>query len=123
MKIEKDSVLVNAVRYPLSVEFGINKNAIDSSLKTSGNETKIESNNDKAASNGEKTEVTAPMPGLVLRLEVKSGQTVKKNQVVMVMEAMKMENEIFAPCDGTITSVNVTQGQQLNAGDLLLTIA
>ncbi len=123
VKIEKDSVLVNGVRYPLSVEFGINKNAIDSSLKTSGNETKIESNNDKAASNGEKTEVTAPMPGLVLRLEVKSGQTVKKNQVVMVMEAMKMENEIFAPCDGTITSVNVTQGQQLNAGDLLLTIA
>ena len=67
--------------------------------------------------------VSAPMPGLVLRIEVKEGQAVKKNQVVMVMEAMKMENEIFAPCDGTITKVSVTQGQQLTAGDPLMTIA
>ncbi|MCF0237147.1 MAG: biotin attachment protein, partial [Sphaerochaetaceae bacterium] len=67
--------------------------------------------------------VSAPMPGLVLRIEVKEGQTVKKNQVVMVMEAMKMENEIFAPCDGTITKVSVSQGQQLTAGDPLMTIA
>ncbi len=63
------------------------------------------------------------MPGLILRIEVKAGQAVKQNQLVMVMEAMKMENEIFAPCDGTVASVAVTQGQQVAAGDALLTIA
>jgi pyruvate carboxylase subunit B len=63
------------------------------------------------------------MPGLILRLEVKQGQAVKKNQLVMVMEAMKMENEIFAPCDGTVSAISVTQGQQVSSGDTLLTIA
>ncbi|MCF0238081.1 MAG: acetyl-CoA carboxylase biotin carboxyl carrier protein subunit, partial [Sphaerochaetaceae bacterium] len=41
----------------------------------------------------------------------------------LVMEAMKMENEIFAPCDGTVAKISVTQGQQLNAGDALVVIA
>ena len=67
--------------------------------------------------------LSAPMPGLILRIEAKAGQAVKKNQLVMVMEAMKMENEIYAPCDGTISSIAVSQGQQVAAGDALLTIA
>ena len=67
--------------------------------------------------------VLAPMPGLVLRIEVKEGQAVKKNDLLLVMEAMKMENEIFAPCDGTVAKISVTQGQQLNAGDALVVIA
>ena len=67
--------------------------------------------------------LSAPMPGLILRIEAKAGQSVKKNQLVMVMEAMKMENEIYAPCDGTISSIAVSQGQQVAAGDALLTIA
>ena len=62
------------------------------------------------------------MPGLILRIDAKPGQAVKKNQLVMVMEAMKMENEIYAPCDGTIGSFAVTQGQQVSSGDLLFTI-
>ena len=66
--------------------------------------------------------VSAPMPGLVLRIPVSVGQSVKKDEIVMVMEAMKMENEIYAPCDGVISSIAVSQGQQLQAGDLLLTI-
>ena len=66
--------------------------------------------------------VNAPMPGLILRIDAKPGQAVKKNQLVMVMEAMKMENEIYAPCDGTIGSFAVTQGQQVSSGDLLFTI-
>ena len=63
------------------------------------------------------------MPGLILRIDAKPGQAVKKNQLVMVMEAMKMENEIYAPCDGTITKIAVSQGDQVVAGDTLLTIA
>ena len=63
------------------------------------------------------------MPGLVLRIEVKEGQQVKKNQLVLVMEAMKMENEIYAPCDGTVTKIVVQLQQQLQAGSVLMTIA
>ena len=62
------------------------------------------------------------MPGIVLRIECKEGQTVKQNQLVMVMEAMKMENEIYAPCDGVIGKIAVTQGQQVSAGDTLVTM-
>ena len=75
----------------------------------------------KASAGGQA--VNAPMPGLILRIEVKQGQAVKANQLIMVMEAMKMENEIFAPCDGTITKIAVTQGQQVSSGDALVTIA
>ena len=63
------------------------------------------------------------MPGLVLRIEVKEGQQVKKNQLVLVMEAMKMENEIYAPCDGTVAKISVQLQQQLQAGSVLMTIA
>ena len=68
-------------------------------------------------------EVKAPMPGLALRFNVKVGDKVNENDVLMVMEAMKMENEIFAPCSGTVTAICVNQGEQVQAGDTLMTIA
>lgn len=68
------------------------------------------------------TTVRAPMPGLILRMEVKEGDAVKRNQCLLVMEAMKMENEIFSPCDGTVARICVSQGQQLNADDALVVI-
>ncbi|HPK47900.1 MAG TPA: acetyl-CoA carboxylase biotin carboxyl carrier protein subunit, partial [Sphaerochaeta sp.] len=66
--------------------------------------------------------VKAPMPGLILRIEVKEGQKVAKNQLLLIMEAMKMENEIYAPCEGVVTKISVTQGQQLQSDDDLLVI-
>ena len=68
-------------------------------------------------------QVKAPMPGLILRANVKVGDTVKENQVVMVMEAMKMENEIFSPAAGVVKEIRVKQGDQLAADDVLLVIA
>ena len=68
------------------------------------------------------TDINAPMPGLVLRFNVKVGDTVKKDQVLMVMEAMKMENEIFSPCDGTVQQILVNQGDQLQSGTKLMVI-
>jgi pyruvate carboxylase subunit B len=59
---------------------------------------------------------------MILRTEVKVGDFVKKNQLLLVMEAMKMENEVFAPCDGVISEIKVAQGQQLNADDVLMVI-
>ena len=67
-------------------------------------------------------QITAPMPGTVLSIKASVGQAVKKGEPVVILEAMKMENEIVAPQDGTIASVNATQGASVNNGDLLLTM-
>ena len=66
--------------------------------------------------------VTSPMPGNILAVNVTAGQAVKKGDVLMVLEAMKMENEIMAPCDGTIGAVSVTKGATVETGALLCTI-
>ena len=66
--------------------------------------------------------VTAPMPGNILAVNVSNGSAVKKGDVLMILEAMKMENEIMAPCDGTVTSVSVTKGAAVESGALLCTI-
>ena len=66
--------------------------------------------------------VTAPMPGNVLDIKVANGASVKKGDVLLILEAMKMENEIMAPCDGTVT-VAVTKGSAVETGAVLCTIA
>ncbi len=66
--------------------------------------------------------ITAPMPGSIMKVSVSVGQTVKKGDIVCILEAMKMENEIFAPQDGTVASVNVSQGATVNSGDLLVSL-
>lgn len=74
-----------------------------------------------APANGET--VTAPMPGTILAVNVSNGAAVKKGDVLMVLEAMKMENEIVAPADGTVASVNVTKGSAVETGAVLCVIA
>ena len=63
------------------------------------------------------------MPGTILDVKVTAGQAVKSGDVLMILEAMKMENEIMAPHDGTITSVATTKGSSVESGTLLCTIA
>ena len=67
-------------------------------------------------------QVTSPMPGNILAVNVAAGDTVKKGQVLMILEAMKMENEIMCPCDGKIVSVRVTKGATVESGTLLCVI-
>lgn len=67
--------------------------------------------------------VTAPMPGNILKVNVTPGQAVKEGDVLVVLEAMKMENEICAPSDGKITGVNVRKGDSVETQALLCTIA
>lgn len=74
------------------------------------------------AATGEGEAVSCPMPGTILDVKVKVGDAVKKGQVLMILEAMKMENEIMAGCDGTVTSVNVQNGQSVENGTPLCTI-
>ena len=66
--------------------------------------------------------VNAPMPGNILDIKVSNGAAVKKGDVLIILEAMKMENEIVAPCDGTVNIV-VTKGASVETGAVLCTIA
>ena len=68
------------------------------------------------------TSVTAPMPGNILDIKVKVGDMVEANTVVIMLEAMKMENEIFAGAAGKVTAFNVTKGSTVNSGDVLVVI-
>ena len=67
-------------------------------------------------------QVASPMPGTILAINVAAGDTVKRGQVLMVLEAMKMENEIMCPCDGKIASVNTSKGASVESGTLLCVI-
>ena len=71
----------------------------------------------------EGTTVKAPMPGTILKVNVQNGQKVEEGTVLMILEAMKMENEIMAPCAGTVTSVCVNQGAAVDSDAVLCTIA
>ena len=71
---------------------------------------------------GGAVKVTAPMPGTILAVKVSAGQQVKKGDVICVLEAMKMENDIPAPQDGVIASINIQKGASVNAGDVLASL-
>ena len=75
----------------------------------------------KPAGAGEK--VNSPLPGVIVEVSVKEGQAVKAGQKVAVLEAMKMENEIPAPKDGTITAIHVNKGDSILEGAPVVTIA
>lgn len=62
------------------------------------------------------------MPGNILDVKVQAGASVKAGDVLVILEAMKMENEILAPQDGTVASVNVNKGDTVNSGDVLVSM-
>ena len=67
--------------------------------------------------------VTAPMPGTILKVNVTQGQAVKEGDLLCVLEAMKMENEIMAPKTGTVAQVATSKGASVSTGDVLVVIA
>lgn len=107
VQLKDGQAMVNGVAYTVDVKEGIAKGATPTTLPVVTTTA---------------VPVKAPMPGLILRTNVAVGDTVAENEVLMVMEAMKMENEIFAPVAGVVTEIKVKQGDQLNAEDVLLVI-
>ena len=73
-----------------------------------------------ASAGGE--QVTSPMPGTILDVKVSQGAAVKKGDVLMILEAMKMENEIMCPRSGTVASINTSKGASVESGSLLCVI-
>ncbi len=70
----------------------------------------------------EGTTIPSPMPGSILSVAVSVGQAVKSGDILMVLEAMKMENDIVAPCDGTVKQILVSKGSTVNTDDVLIVI-
>lgn len=66
--------------------------------------------------------ITAPMPGTINEIRVKEGDTVSRGQILLILEAMKMENEIMAPVDGVVAGISVSKGASVNAGELMIVI-
>lgn len=98
------------------------KEVISNTVKSAAPATSsMPANNNNKAPIGAET-IDAPMPGVILDVKVKEGDTVKKGDVLLILEAMKMENEIVSPKDGNIVSVNTLKGASVNAGDTLLSL-
>ena len=116
----KYRVNVNGTAYEVEVEL-IDANAV-SAAPAPAAAPAAEAAPAPAAAPAGATAINAPMPGTILKVNVQNGQAVKKGDVLMILEAMKMENEIMAPCDGTVASVSVTQGASVDSGAALCSI-
>lgn len=118
------TITVNGNVYEVTVEEGASTGAVAAAPKTVAAPKAVAAAPKAAAPSGAAgaVKVNAPMPGKILKVNASAGQAVKKGEAIIVLEAMKMENEIVAPQDGTIAGVNVTVGQSVEAGDVLATM-
>lgn len=118
------TITVNGTAYDVTVEEGGAGSVVSAPKAAPAALKAVPKAAPKAAPAGAQgsVKIQAPMPGKILAVKANAGQAVKKGEVVLVLEAMKMENEIVAPQDGTIAGVNVAVGGQVEAGDVLATM-
>ena len=116
-------ITVNGVAYDVQVEeLGAEASVASAPAPVAAAPAAPKAAPKKAAAVGAGEKVAAPMPGTIVSVNVSDGQSVRKGDVLVVLEAMKMENEIKAPVDGTITSVAVNKGESVDTGATLVTI-
>jgi len=123
--MKKYNVTVNGVTYEVLVEETDSAAAPTApAAAPKAAATKAPAAAPKAAPSGAQggIKVTAPMPGTILKMNVKVGDTIKANDLVCVLEAMKMENEIFAKEGGVVKTVDAPQGSSVNSGDTIITL-
>ena len=126
-------VVVNGAAYSVEIEKGVAEapRSLDSArddnpVISTKDEVRVEKSPaaaPKAAPAGPGTKVESPLPGVIIEVSVKEGQAVKQGQKVAVLEAMKMENEIAATVDGTVTAIHVNKGDSVLEGAPIVTIA
>ena len=128
----KAKVIVNGMSFDVEMQGTLNESdlpdapAADASAAPAAPKAAASAAAPKAAAPagapGKGTPVKAPLPGVVTAINVNVGQKVKKGETVVVLEVMKMENNIAAECDGTVTSVCVAQGDSVMEGTVLVTV-
>lgn len=117
--MKKYKVNVNGTMYEITLEIVDEADVKAEAPKASPAAAPAPVSPAEAPAGGEK--VTSPMPGTILSVNFQNGQSVKRGDVLFILEAMKMENEIMAPCDGKVTAA-VTKGAAVETGALLATV-
>ena len=117
------TITVNGTVYDVTVEEGSTSGAAPVAASAPKAVPKAAPAAPKAAAGAQgSVKINAPIPGKILAIKADAGKAVKKGEVVVVLEAMKMENEIVAPQDGVVASVNVAVGASVEAGEVLATL-
>ena len=127
-------VTVNGVEYDVQVEevssnnneTSINQNQVfinkAEPTKQAESEPILQKKNNEQKVSSDSEKISAPMPGTIINVLVTEGQKVSEGDVLLILEAMKMENEIASPIDGVIEKINVTKGQSVETGENLIYI-
>ena len=120
--IKQYNVTVNGTTYEVTVESAAGGRMASAPVAAPAPAAAPAAPKAALAASGSGETVSSPMPGTILDVKVAAGQAVKSGDILFILEAMKMENEIFAPCDGTVSSVAVSKGAAVNPGDVLCVI-
>ena len=123
---DRAAIVVNGTEYVVDL-VAIGRHAAEPSRPATAaarqpSEPRTAARPSRSTSEGSAGSVCSPMPGLILRVEVKEGQLVKAGQTLVVMEAMKMENAVLAPHNGTVRKVLATEGASVSEGDVLVEV-
>ena len=122
---DRASIVVNGTEYVVDL-VAIGRPATEAARPATParavSETRSAPRPPRSTNEGTAGSVRCPMPGLIVRVEVKEGQVVKAGQTLVVMEAMKMENAVLAPHNGTVRKVLVNEGSSVSEGDVLVEV-
>ena len=116
--MKKYTITVNGVAYDVTVE----ENGGDTPVKKAEKAPVVSAPAPSVKPASGDVSVESPMPGNIIDVKIKAGDTVEAGETLIILEAMKMENDIVAPSNGTVVSVNVTKGEAVDAGQVLVTI-
>lgn len=116
------TITVNGNVYDVTVEEGVSTGAAPAAAPKAAPKAAPAAAPKAAAGAEGSVKIVAPMPGKILAVKANPGQAVKKGEALLVLEAMKMENDIVAPQDGTVASINAAVGDSVEAGATLATL-